>query len=148
MWKDCPTNGKRASHLAMNPLAVSFKMKISLPPFDVSWIRPEVMVVAYNSSIVRDSDFEIATTKIAMTTADDDDDNHLGNTSTNHPGGLQPPLVQSGTTSVKSFEFNHFRVMLIDNFNIAFHEDELKWPKRFEENTRPPVPILASKYYQ
>ncbi len=68
----------------------------------------------------------------------DDDNNHIENI--NHSGILQLPLVQSGR-SVKSIEFHRFRAMLIDNFNIAFHGNRLKWPKRFAKNTKP-VPIL------
>jgi hypothetical protein len=51
-------------------------------------------------------------------------------------------LVQSGT-SVKAIEFHRFRAMLIDNSNIAFHENQLKWPKRFSKDLKP-VPILTS----
>ncbi|KAI2499538.1 Plant transposon protein [Fragilaria crotonensis] len=63
---------------------------------------------------------------------DDDDDDDDGDNDAH--------LIRSGT-SVKSIEFNRFRAMLIENFNIAFHEDKLKWPKRFAKNTKP-VPIL------
>ena len=58
---------------------------------------------------------------------DDDDDSYIDN---------DAHLVQSGT-SLKSIEFNRFRAILIDNFNIAFHENKLKWPKRFAKNTKP-----------
>jgi hypothetical protein len=66
---------------------------------------------------------------------DDDDDDDDGDILDNDAN-----LIQSGT-SVKSIEFNRFRAMLIENFNIAFHENKLKWPKRFAKNTKP-VPIL------
>ena len=77
---------------------------------------------------------------------DDDHDDHLRSTTTNHSGGLQLPLVESGTASVSLHEFNQFRTMLIDYFNIAFHLDDLKWPKRYGENSRP-VSILSTKQY-
>ena len=70
----------------------------------------------------------------------DDDDIENGNPRNT---SNQLPLIQSGT-SVKSIEFNQFRSMLIDNFNIAFHENKLKWPERFAKMTRP-VPIIAGK---
>ncbi|KAI2513545.1 Plant transposon protein [Fragilaria crotonensis] len=65
---------------------------------------------------------------------DDDDDDDDGDILDNDA------RFRSGT-SVKSIEFNRFRAMLIENFNIAFHENKLKWPKRFAKNTEP-VPIL------
>ena len=49
------------------------------------------------------------------------------------------PLVRSGT-SVTSINFHQFRAMLIDSFNIAFHRNKLKWPKRFRKGSKP-VPI-------
>ena len=54
---------------------------------------------------------------------------------------LQLPLVRTGR-SVMSINFHQFRAMLIDNFNIAFHKNKLKWPKRFARSAKP-VPILA-----
>ncbi len=36
---------------------------------------------------------------------------------------------------MKSIEFNRFRAMLIDNSNIAFHENKLNWPKHFAKET-------------
>ena len=77
--------------------------------------------------------------------SDDDDDDNLEDAwhqnNTNEQRQLQRPVVQSGR-SVKSIEFHRFRAMLIDNFNIAFHENKLKWPRRFAKNSKP-VPILA-----
>ncbi len=70
----------------------------------------------------------------------DDDDDHIE--SINHSGVLQLPLVQSGR-SVKSIEFHRFRAMLIDNFNIAFHENRLKWPKRSYSSTKLEAPQLV-----
>ena len=69
---------------------------------------------------------------------DDDDDIENG---TNPRNTNQLPLIRSGT-SVKSIEFNQFRAMLIDHFNIAFHENKLKWPTRFAKTTKP-FPIIA-----
>ena len=56
---------------------------------------------------------------------------------------LQLPLVRSGT-SVKSINFTQFRAMLIDSFNIAFHKNELKWPRRFPKESMP-VEITSSR---
>jgi hypothetical protein len=75
---------------------------------------------------------------------DDDDKIHNGNPNdTNHLRQLHLRLVRSGTR-VKAIKFRQFRAMLIDNFNIAFHENKLKWPERFAKMTRP-VPIIAGK---
>jgi hypothetical protein len=72
---------------------------------------------------------------------DDNDDDYIENT--NRLGELHLLLVRLGT-SVKAIEFHRFRAMLIDkNFNIAFHENQLKWPKRFAKDLKP-VPILTS----
>ena len=62
---------------------------------------------------------------------DDDDNSNVDNNA---------HLVRSGTR-VKSIECYRFRAMLIDNFSIAFHDNKLKWPKRFAKNTTP-VPII------
>jgi hypothetical protein len=73
---------------------------------------------------------------------DDEDEIQNGNPNDiNHLRQSQLPLVRSGT-SVKAIEFHQFRAMLIDNFNVAVHENKLKWPKRFAKMTRP-VPIIA-----
>ena len=73
---------------------------------------------------------------------DDEDEIQNGNPNdTNHLRQSQLPLVRSGT-SVKAIEFHQFRAMLNDNFNVAFHENKLKWPKRFAKMSRP-VPIIA-----
>ena len=77
------------------------------------------------------------------------DDNVDGNTSSsNHWGGMQLPLVESGTGSMSSLEFHQFRAMLIENFNITFHEGKLKWPKRFGKNSTPVPIVSAKKYYK
>ena len=86
--------------------------------------------------IVRDLDCGI----LIFRGNDDDDDKDIENVDLNH-SELQLPLVRSGT-SVMSINFHQFRAMLIDNFNIAFHQNKLKWPKRFAKSTKP-VPILA-----
>ena len=49
---------------------------------------------------------------------------------------LRLPVIRSGT-SVKSINFFRFRAMLIDSFNIAFHKNELKWPRRFGKGSTP-----------
>jgi hypothetical protein len=54
----------------------------------------------------------------------DEDNNNDDVENTNRLGELQLPLLRSGT-SVKAIEFHRFRAMLIDNFNIAFHNNEL-----------------------
>jgi hypothetical protein len=75
---------------------------------------------------------------------DDEDEIQNGNPKdTNQLRQSQLPFVQSGT-SLKAIEFHQFREVLIDNFNVAFHEHELKWPKRFAKMLRP-VPIIAGK---
>jgi hypothetical protein len=71
--------------------------------------------------------------------APDRDDNDDGNVDND------AHLVRS-RTSVKSIDFNRFRAMLIDNFNIAFHGNKLKWLKRFAKNTKP-VPIIPAGWY-
>jgi DDE superfamily endonuclease len=65
-----------------------------------------------------------------------DDDDDIENANARNTSN-QLPLIRSGTTSVKSIEFNQFRAMLIDHFNIAFHENKLKWPTRFAKTTKP-----------
>ena len=49
---------------------------------------------------------------------------------------LKLPLVRSGT-SVSLVNFHQFRAMLIDHFNITFQKNELKWPRRYENYSRP-----------
>ena len=73
---------------------------------------------------------------------DDEDKIENGNPIETNRSQLHLPSVRSGT-SVKSIEFHQFRAMLIDNFNFAFHDNKLMWPKRFAKATKP-VPILAS----
>ena len=72
---------------------------------------------------------------------DDEDKIENGNPIETNRSQLHLPSVRSGT-SVKSIEFHQFRAMLIDNFNFAFHDNKLMWPKRFAKVTKP-VPILA-----
>ena len=71
---------------------------------------------------------------------DDGDDDDIEQVDLNR-SELQLPLVRSGT-SVMSINFHQFRAMLIDNINIAFHKNKLKWPRRFARSAKP-MPILA-----
>jgi DDE superfamily endonuclease len=71
---------------------------------------------------------------------DDQDNEEIENVDPNRTELLKLPLVRSGT-SVSAINFHQFRAMLIDNFNIAFHKNELKWPRRYGKNSRP-VSIL------
>ena len=67
----------------------------------------------------------------------DEDEDEIGTADSDlGQRNLQLPLVRSGT-SVKSIKFAQFRAMLIDSFNIAFHKNELKWPRRFPQGSMP-----------
>ena len=67
---------------------------------------------------------------------DDQDNEEIENVDLNRSELLKLPLVRSGA-SVSSINFHKFRAMLIDHFNIVFHKNELKWPRRYGKKSRP-----------
>ena len=48
--------------------------------------------------------------------------------------------IESGT-AVNELNFFQFRSLLIDNFNIRFHENNVQWPRRLAHSTPRHVPI-------
>ncbi len=51
--------------------------------------------------------------------------------------------IQSGT-AVKELNFFQFRSLLVENFNIRFHEKNLQWPKRLARSTPRNVPVMIA----
>ncbi len=70
----------------------------------------------------------------------DDDDDEGENVDLNS-SELQLSFARS-RASVILINFHQFRAMLIDNFNVAFHNNKLKWSKRFAKSLKL-VPILS-----
>ena len=52
--------------------------------------------------------------------------------------------VANGPVAVNDLQLPQFRAMLIENFNVLFHEQKVVWPKRLGETNRPrPVPMMS-----
>ena len=51
--------------------------------------------------------------------------------------------IQLGT-AVNKLNFFQFRLLLVENFNIRFHENNLQWPKRLSRSTPRNVPVMIA----
>jgi hypothetical protein len=51
--------------------------------------------------------------------------------------------IESGT-AVNKLNFFQFRSLLVENFNIRFHENNLQWPKRLSRSTPRNVPVMIA----
>jgi hypothetical protein len=78
---------------------------------------------------------------------DDDDANYNRirnrNRNCNRDEANRNNRIQSGT-AVNELNFFQFRSLLIENFNIRFHEKNLQWPKRLARATPRHVPVMIA----
>ena len=133
---DCPTSGQMVLHRPMKTMMENSKMKIYLQPFDV--LSVPTGTESHRFRTLDDSRFGMG-----VTDAGDEDNDDIGTEDSDlDQRSLQLPLVMSGT-SVKSINFTQFRAILIDSFNIAFHKNELKWPRRFPKGS---MPVAITSY--
>ena len=62
------------------------------------------------------------------------------------PCSIQSGRIESGT-AVNQLNFFQFRSLLIENFNIRFHENKIQWPRRLAHSIPRNVPVLIPATY-
>ena len=70
---------------------------------------------------------------------EDDGDDRRNRTNRNRNRNQSLARIESGA-AVNELNFFQFRSLLIENFNIRFHEDNVAWPKRLAHATPRHVP--------